>query len=151
MALAGLHADQAYGEAGRLVIGVRARELFAHAEGLLDLDEPERVHDMRVATRRLRAGLEVFAACFPEDEQRDVLAQIKKLARVLGERRDCDVQIEILAGVQANVGRSSERAAIDELLAGLRVEQQKANRRLRKALAEVERKGLAARLERLTS
>ena len=36
-----------------------------HADGVLDTSDIERVHDMRVATRRLRAVLEVYAPCFP--------------------------------------------------------------------------------------
>ena len=47
------------------MIEVRAGEVFEHADGVLDLDEIEPVHDMRVATRRLRAALEVFEPCFP--------------------------------------------------------------------------------------
>ena len=33
--------------------------------GVLDVGDIERVHDMRVATRRLRAALEIFGPCFP--------------------------------------------------------------------------------------
>ena len=44
---------------------VRAEELFEHADGVLDTDDIERVHDMRVATRRLRAVLEIFAPVLP--------------------------------------------------------------------------------------
>ena len=40
-------------------------ELAEHAEGVLDTGDIERVHDMRVATRRLRAALEIFEPCFP--------------------------------------------------------------------------------------
>ena len=35
---------------------------------VLDVSDIERVHDMRVATRRLRAALEVFRPCFPRAE-----------------------------------------------------------------------------------
>ena len=55
------------------------------------LAEIERVHDMRVATRRLRAALEVFEPCFPGKAHAAVLRQVKALADALGERRDRDV------------------------------------------------------------
>ena len=48
------------------IVRVRAEELFDHAGGVLDTSDIERVHDMRVASRRLRAVLEIFAACFPQ-------------------------------------------------------------------------------------
>ena len=66
---------------------------------MLDLDDIERVHDMRVATRRLRAALEVFEPCFPRKRYREALKRVKALADALGERRDRDVAIEFLAGL----------------------------------------------------
>ena len=61
----GLKADDSYGEAAARVISIRAAELTEQARGVLDIGDIERVHDMRVATRRLRAALEVFEPCFP--------------------------------------------------------------------------------------
>ena len=46
---------------------------------------------MRVATRRLRAVLEIYEPCFPRKELRGVLRDVKALADALGERRDPDV------------------------------------------------------------
>ena len=77
---------------------------------MLDLDDIERVHDMRVATRRLRAAIEVFAPCFPRKRHRAALKQVKALADALGERRDRDVAIEPLEGFAAEMA-SGERAA----------------------------------------
>ena len=55
----GLEADEPYGVAAACIVGVRVAELMEHARGVLDVDDMERVHDMRVATRRLRAALEI--------------------------------------------------------------------------------------------
>jgi hypothetical protein len=41
--------DEPYRRAGARIVRVRARELFEHAEGVLDTSDIERVHDMRVA------------------------------------------------------------------------------------------------------
>jgi CHAD domain-containing protein len=144
----GLRADQSYGRAGRKVIAARSADLFVHIDSVLDTDQPERVHKMRVATRRLRAGIEVFADCFPRKRTRRVLADVKALAAKLGERRDCDVQIELLNHLRRDAGRS-ERRAIDGLLDELRGEQRAANRRLAKALARAEDAKLEQRLRRL--
>ena len=51
---------------------------------------------MRVASRRLRAALPLFANCFPEKEYRFWLREIKKITRALGAARDTDVQIAFL-------------------------------------------------------
>ena len=51
---------------------------------------------MRVATRRLRAALEIFEPCFPPKELGAALGQVKAIADALGERRDRDVAIAAL-------------------------------------------------------
>src|SRR5437016_3393870 len=82
-----------FAEAAALAVETRTDELFSFSEGVLDTSEIERVHDMRVASRRLRAALEIFAPCFPKGEHRAALKDVKALADALGERRDRDVQI----------------------------------------------------------
>ena len=57
--------SRSFTEAAARTVAVRAQEIFDHREGVLDVTEIERVHDMRVATRRLRAVMEIFAPCFP--------------------------------------------------------------------------------------
>ncbi len=58
----GLEPSTRFGDAAALTVEIRAAEVFEHAAGVLDTSDIERVHDMRVATRRLRAAMEVFAA-----------------------------------------------------------------------------------------
>jgi CHAD domain-containing protein len=143
-----LRADQSYREAGRAVVGARAREMFARTAGVLDTDDPERVHKMRVATRRLRAALEVFGAGLPRKHARTALADVKTLAAALGERRDCDVLIELLGSLRRET-RRAERAAIDRLVGELHDQQLEANKHLAKALAHAEEVGLERRLQKL--
>ncbi|MGD0980451.1 MAG: CHAD domain-containing protein [Solirubrobacteraceae bacterium] len=143
-----LRADQSYREAGQAVVGARAREMFARAEGVLDTDDPERVHKMRVATRRLRAALEVFGAGLQRKPTHAALADVKQLAGALGERRDCDVLIELLGSLRREA-RRGERAAIDQIISELHQEQLQANEHLAKALAHVEEDGLERRLRKL--
>ena len=69
----GLNPGTRFADAAAAAVEGRAREVFAHADGVLDTSDIERVHDMRVATRRLRAAMEVFAACFPKKEHKKVL------------------------------------------------------------------------------
>ncbi len=107
----GLHSDMTYAEAAALTVRVRAEEVFEHAAGVLDVGEIERVHDMRVATRRLRAVLEVYAPCFDAEELRPLLRDVKALADALGARRDPDVELLALEQFAASVGRTSAPAS----------------------------------------
>src|SRR3712207_9049865 len=101
--------DERFRGAAARVVRVRARELFDHAEGVLDTRDIERVHAMRVASRRLRAVLEIFAPCFPASEFKGVLRDVKQLADALGERRDPDVHIDALRAFARTLTRSEER------------------------------------------
>jgi len=141
----GLDCSASFRAAAAAVVAVRADELFAHAAGVLDVDDIERVHDMRVATRRLRAVLEIFAVCFPVRAHRDVLRDVKALADALGERRDPDVQIAALEA-HAEGAPAEDRPGIEVLVGRLRAEQSGANADLAVALIEVERSDLRGRL-----
>jgi CHAD domain-containing protein len=128
-AIPDLSAEGTYSEAAAKVVAVRARELAEHASGVLDTSDIERLHDMRVATRRLRAALEVFEPCFPRKAHRRTLKEVKQLADGLGERRDRDVAIDALRGFSAQMP-SADRPGIGTLVERLRQEQTEANERL---------------------
>ncbi len=130
-----LDCDAPFAEAAARVIAIRADELFEHSRGVLDTGDIERVHDMRVATRRLRAAMEIFEACFPPKRWRRALKRVKELADALGERRDRDVAIEFLGGFSAEV-RGSDRERLAAVIEGLREEQREANRQLAPAVDE---------------
>lgn len=143
-----LSAEQAYGEAAAEVVSERADAMFGKRRGVLDTADIEGVHGMRVATRRLRAALEVFGPCLDRARGRQALADVKTLAAALGERRDRDVQLERLEKLHERT-EGAERRAVEVLTAELLDEQARANRRLAKALARTERDRLRKRLRRL--
>jgi CHAD domain-containing protein len=122
----GLSADGAYAAAAARIVAVRAQELVDHSGGVLDTGDIERVHDMRVATRRLRAALEVFEPCFPSRRLGEDLGEVKALADALGERRDRDVAIAALDELAAKMA-APDRPGIDSLIDRLRAEQRRAN------------------------
>ena len=55
--------------------------------------DPEYVHRMRVASRRLRNALGIFSFCIPEKDLHRWLKSFKKITCSLGKARDKDVQI----------------------------------------------------------
>jgi CHAD domain-containing protein len=132
------------------VVEVRAKEVFAHSEAVLDLDDVERVHDMRVATRRLRAALEIFEPCFPPKRWRKALKRVKALADALGERRDLDVEIELLESL-AGEAAAGDRDALAALVEDLRVRQGQANEALAPFVAARRLKKLRRRLAKLAN
>jgi CHAD domain-containing protein len=89
--------------AGQVVLAY----LRTHADELVSLDpmvrrdEPDAVHQMRVATRRLRSTLRSFGHIIHRDGTQQLAAELKWLGTVLGAARDA----EVLGGhLQAGLG-----------------------------------------------
>ncbi len=143
-----LSCEEPFALAAVRVVEVRASEVFEHSEGVLDVSEIEHLHDMRVATRRLRAALEIFRPCFPKKRFKATLKAVKDLADVLGERRDRDVSIVILKEFAADIG-GDDRAGVETLIGALREEQTRANEALRPQLTGDRLAVLRRRLDEL--
>lgn len=144
----GLTAEQGYAEAAARIVAVRAAEMTALSRGVLDTIDIERVHDMRVATRRLRAALEVFEPCFPRKRRKRALREVTRLADALGERRDRDVAIEELRAFSDRVP-ASERRGAQSLIERLRDEQAEANLALAPLVEPAELERIGAELAEL--
>jgi CHAD domain-containing protein len=69
--------------------------IIAQEPGALDGDVTA-IHDMRVATRRLRVALSNFAIVLSREDRRRLQSYLKNLAEELGGVRDFDVIIEAL-------------------------------------------------------
>jgi CHAD domain-containing protein len=54
-------------------------------------DDPETVHQLRVATRRAEAALRLFAPLLPRRKRRRMRKHLQRLRRAAGAVRDCDV------------------------------------------------------------
>ena len=143
-----LSADDSYAEAAAKIVSVRADELTEQAQGVLDTGDIERVHDMRVATRRLRAALEIFEPCFPAKAYDEALGEVKRLADALGERRDRDVAIAALHAFNDQMP-SPDRRGIASLIEQLRTEQDDANRDLAPLVEDPKLAELGANMNQL--
>jgi CHAD domain-containing protein len=141
----GFAESASFAEAAARTVEVRAGEVFEHASGVTDVSDIERVHDMRVATRRLRAALEVYAPCFPKREHRRALKQVKALADSLGERRDRDVAIAGFERAKRAL-TPAERPGVASLVDELRSEQAAANDVVAAAVERIAADGLHERL-----
>jgi CHAD domain-containing protein len=137
-------------EAASLTVQTRTSEVFGFAAGVLDTGDIERVHDMRVATRRLRAALEVFRPCFPKPEFKEALRDVKALADALGARRDPDVALEAIEAIAVRLPAAAQ-AGVDAFEDELRSDQSEGNLTLEHALAHVVESQLQARLLELAA
>lgn len=77
----------------RLIIVSYFREMMSHKDGAIDGTNIEFVHDMRVASRRLRAAMDNFSDCFEREPFKQFYKQIRTITRTMGVVRDLDVLI----------------------------------------------------------
>ncbi|MHB8681728.1 MAG: CYTH and CHAD domain-containing protein [Acidimicrobiales bacterium] len=111
---------------GEVAFGVLRRNfaaMLAHEAGTRLGEDREELHDMRVATRRMRAALSMFADALPV-RATHVRSELGWVADVLGAVRDLDVQLERVEEWMHEVPEPDRSALGDlrDLLTGQRAE-----------------------------
>ncbi len=90
----GVNPDDSLSEAGRKVMGYHFAQMVRHEAGTRKGEDIEELHDMRVATRRMRASFEVFSRAFESKAVKTHLKGLRATGRALGRVRDLDVFME---------------------------------------------------------
>lgn len=84
----GLELDDSMAEAARKVLRYQFDRMLRHEPGTRAGEDVEELHDMRVATRRMRAALRVFRDYV---DRQPVIEGLRATGRALGAVRDLDV------------------------------------------------------------
>jgi inorganic triphosphatase YgiF len=79
----------------RILLGC-CDHFVANWAALRDSEDPEAIHQMRVALRRLRSALAMFKRAIPSAEFERFRAEARELATILGPARDCDALRELI-------------------------------------------------------
>jgi len=116
------------GEVAFAVLRKSFNALLAHETGTRLGEDPEELHDMRVATRRTRAALALFQDVLPV-RARHVRTELGWLAAALGAVRDLDVQLERMEGWVRDFPEE-DRAALSDLATLLGRQREEARRAL---------------------
>jgi triphosphatase len=115
----GVLASDPIAEAGRKVLRFHFARMLAREAGTRDGKDPEDLHAMRVATRRMRAAWRVFGDGFRPGRTKRHRAHLREIAQRLGAVRDLDVLIADAEAWRAELPRR-ERAGLEPLLAAWR-------------------------------
>jgi CHAD domain len=91
----------------RRILAVRIDEVYAYDGLVANPVNVTELHDMRIACKRLRYLLEIFAVAFAHDLE-PFIDEVSALQDILGDIHDCDVQIPML---EAHLAWLSEREA----------------------------------------
>jgi CHAD domain-containing protein len=125
----GIDPDDPMAEAGRKTFRFHYRRMLHHEPGTRLGEDIEALHDMRVATRRMRAAFRVFGDYFDPQATSPYLKGLRRTGRILGAVRDLDV---FRAKVQAylNALPDTQRGSLDDLLAVLETQREAARQQM---------------------
>jgi len=122
-------------EVVRSAIARSVVRLIEHDPGVRVGDDPEAVHQARVATRRLRSDLRTFRDVVDRSWADHLRAQLRGIASALGEVRDAEVLLERLRSRAPDLGPNDGRA-LDLLLTVLDERRREARVRLLRMLRD---------------
>ncbi len=126
-----IDASMSAGEVAFAILRRQFAAMLAHEPGTRLGEDPEELHDMRVATRRMRAALKLFSGALPE-QAGFYRHELKWVAGALGEVRDLDVQIEHLEELSS--GQEEDREAFGEVVEALQDRRAEVRERMLEAL-----------------
>ena len=141
--------DDTLAVAARKVLGQQTVKMRANIAGTIEGEDPEYLHDLRVATRRLRSALRLFSGVLGPRRSDALRRDLGWMAQHLGTVRDLDVFILNLREQARRLGEADAIAAL--LTAELVRRRQPARVALEAALTSRRFHALMRRLDALAS
>jgi CHAD domain-containing protein len=125
----GIEPDDPMAEAGRKTFRFHYRRMLYHEPGTRLGEDIEALHDMRVATRRMRSAFRVFGDYFDPQAVAPYLKGLRRTGRILGAVRDLDV---FRARIQAYLDAlpDVQRGSLDDLLGVVETQRKAARQRM---------------------
>src|SRR5512139_606963 len=123
--------------ASRTLLSERGEDFFSRWERALKTFDAEDIHDLRVASRRLREGLTFLGPCFPKKSISSITGRVKKLTFLLGTMRNTDEALAFFSPLVREVN-SPSAGELEKLLDDLGREREKERKRLKRGLSSME-------------
>lgn len=113
-----------------------ARDIFAHCIEqnysyikeklpLLEILDPDAIHDIRVTSRRNRALFTEFKPYLPKSIRKQYLRENRQITKLLGKRRELDVLCHLLMTLKENYSNVFNETVTDFLMTYLNQEREK--------------------------
>jgi len=141
-------ADPGYALFGAESLLEQLAALAKEIEGVRAGRDLEHIHRMRVASRRLRVRLALFADCFPPKKAADWRGPVRRLTRALGQARDTDVQIHYIQTVADGLEKDQRGPGVARILLRLSQRRQRLQGRVIKSLDRLQAGGALAEIEK---
>jgi CHAD domain-containing protein len=105
-----LQPTDSFAEAGRKILKFHFERMVKAETGARTGKEIEKLHEMRVATRRMRAAFQVFGQAYTKKKTKPLRAGLKETGQALGAVRDLDVFIENLQQYQQTLPEGNQES-----------------------------------------
>jgi inorganic triphosphatase YgiF len=123
---------QSCGEAFAVILRSAREQIVKNRIALLETDEPEAAHQLRVGLTRLRSAHRALTALSDSPQLRRLETDARAISRAVGRQRDADVMIEdIFAPVAGNPPR---QPGFDELYEALKAHREAMQKEARETL-----------------
>jgi CHAD domain-containing protein len=112
----------------------QVQHLESQIDGVQLGKDIEYVHQMRVASRRLRNGMDLFRECLPGKKSKAWLDDVRNITHALGNARDMDIQIAELNRLYTDDLDPKYKPGYARLLLRLKQSRTKAQKKINKTL-----------------
>lgn len=131
-----INADETFIDASNKALRKQLSELMFNIHGTREGDI-DALHDMRVASRRLRAAMSIFKPAYPAKEFCRLEREAARVTDALGAVRDSDVQIDYFEDVAKDL-QPAEQVGVNALVDYLKDERDNQRDELLKELDRLE-------------
>jgi CHAD domain-containing protein len=132
-----------------VVLGRRVDQMTEISRGLLDVTDTDPAQAMWIASRRLRAALELFRPVLSKPQLAGTRDEVRQIVRAVGRRRDVDSVIAAYTDIAAEMDQHGQEA-LDLLIDSLREDHAQSNRDLAQLSSGRRLQALRLRVEDLT-
>lgn len=112
----------------------QVQQLEREIDAAIEAKDIEAVHQIRVASRRLRNAFEHFKDCLPSKRSKAWQDEIRKITGALGRARDLDIQIECVNACCDETLEQRFKPGYHRLLLRLKQRRMKAQKKVNQAL-----------------
>ena len=123
----GLKPEISFETAAATILRAKSKPMFALEKATRAGKDIEALHDMRVASRRLRETMEIFESCYEAKAFEKHYRTVRRVTRTLGTVRNFDVCIDFFSGFRKEMEDPEARIAVAYILK----QQKKARKRAR--------------------
>jgi CHAD domain-containing protein len=137
----GLELETPFPAAAAMILRAKARAMFALEKKVRSGKDAEALHDMRVASRRVREAMEIFQSYYEPEAFKEHYRGVRRVTRTLGAARNLDVCIGFFSRLRKRV-EEEEKEALLYLLDRKKKERKRIQKRMIQKLDRLDLRGL---------